>query len=194
LSNVPPSLIEAYSVLVEKGLQDIESTIDALDGAGLEVDINQHIEISRRCAQTAASFVTINRAAFLVPDEWTRDWCQFVDELGAQRISKEYIVLMSKQDLADAAPKIQTMQTYLSKRGWTLRTCDVVDLRESFGGVLPTEANVDVIDGRVAKLQQPPAGGYRGGIKLTLTIVDLNRSPELRRFVSRVQALAIDRS
>jgi len=83
------------------------------------------------------------------------------------------------------------MRTYLEERGWTLRTCDSHDVQESLGGVLPTEANVDVFDRRVAKLQQPPHGGYRGGIKLRLTIVDLDSSQELRRFVDRVLSIAV---
>jgi len=55
------------------------------------------------------------------------------------------------------------------------------------GGKLPTPANVDVYDGRIAKLQAPPQGEYRGGIHLEMQIVELNRDPELRSFVAAVK-------
>lgn len=187
LSTIPPPMLDGYSVLVEGGLGRMESDLRAVAGVGLEVDIQRHVEITRRLTSDARSFLQINRKTFKVPDEWTQEWLDLVDELGARAsLSKQYIVLMGEADLDDRRHEIAEMAAYLEERGWQMSACSLEKVRDGLGSSVPTPANLDIYDGRFAKLQSPPQGRYRGGIRLEMTLVELERRPELRRFVNAV--------
>jgi hypothetical protein len=187
LSSVPRGLLVGYSVLVEQGLANVDDDIHAVGSGGLKVNIRQHVEITRRLAQQASSFTQINRKAFDVPAQWTQEWLDLVDELGARTLSKEYIVLMTESDLRGRADEIRGMQAYLGQRRWTLKCCEVERAEDALGGALPTQANLDVYDGDIAKLQTPPSGEYRGGIELNMQLVELRRQPAIRSFVTAVR-------
>lgn len=187
LGSIPRGLLIGYSVLIENGLANVDDDIHAVGTGGLRVNIRQHVEITRRLAHQASSFTQINRKAFDVPRQWTQEWLDLVDELGARTLTTEYIVLMTADELEAKAPEIQTMRAYLEARRWTLRCCQVERVEDALGGALPTQANLDVYDGDIAKLQTPPSGEYRGGIELNMQLVELRRQPAIRSFVTAVQ-------
>ncbi len=195
LARVPPGLLRGYAVLMETALAQIADDLRAVSspGKGIKADVQQHLEITRRLTRNGHSFVQVNRRAFRVPDEWTQEWIDLVDELGHRDgMTKEYIVLMPAAELEVAAVEIDGMRTYLRRRDWLLRCCEVERVRDALRGAIPTEANIDVYDGRFAKLQSPPPGGrYRGGIELDLGLVDLKSYAELNRFVTTIQRFAM---
>jgi hypothetical protein len=187
LASVPSGLLVGYSVLIENGLANVDDDIHAAGTGGLRVNIRQHVEITRRLAQQASWFTQINRKAFHVPGEWTQEWLDLVDELGARTLSKEYIVLMPAAALSAQLDDIMGMREYLEQRRWTLKCCEVERVEDALGGALPTQANLDVYDGDIAKLQAPPSGEYRGGIELSMRLVELRRQPAIRSFVTAVR-------
>jgi hypothetical protein len=190
LASVPPQLFAGLSVLVEDGLNEVDARIGEATGPGLNVNIQRHVEITRRIAEHASTFTQINRRAFRVPGQWTQEWLDLVDELGSRGLSTEYIVLMPRDSLDSQSDEIDGMARYLGERGWALRCCELERVQDTLGGKLPTAANVDVYDGRIAKLQAPPQGEYRGGIQLEMRLVELSRDPELRSFVAAVRQFA----
>lgn len=187
LASIPRGLLIGYSVLIENGLANVDDDIHAVGAGGLRVNIRQHVEITRRLAHQASSFTQINRKAFDVPRQWTQEWLDLVDELGARTLSTEYIVLMPAAQLQAKRQEIARMRAYLEARSWTLRCCEVERIEDALGGALPTQANLDVYDGDIAKLQTPPSGEYRGGIELSMQLVELRRQPAIRSFVTAVQ-------
>jgi hypothetical protein len=187
LATIPQPMLNGYSVLVEDGLARMESDLRSVASTGLEVNIQRHVEITRRLTAEARSFLQINRKSFLVPDEWTQEWLDLVDELGARaKLEKHYTVLMGSEDLRRHRDEIAGMAAYLDQRGWQLSTCSLEKVSDGLGSSVPTMANLDVYDGRFAKLQSPPEGRYRGGVRLEMTLVELDRRPELRRFINAV--------
>jgi hypothetical protein len=181
---------EAYLVFVERALATVSRDLLRLSGAGLEVDIADHIEITRRLAAGSGNFTQIQRRAFLVPDEWTQDWMRLVSTLPSTGTRCAYVVLMDRAEAASQMDKLDSMDRFLTKAGWSFEYCDLRDVLDSLGGVLPTEWNLDVFEGKVAKLQESPAGRYQGGVRLRMTMFDLQQEPDLRRFVDSVGTFA----
>jgi len=187
LATVPPRLLSGYSVLVEDGVAQVEQDLRSVASTGLEVNIQRHVEITRRLTVRAHAFLQINRKAFDVPRQWTQEWLDLVDELGARDLNSEYIVLMSSEGLAGADLQLRSMADYLEARNWNFRCCAVEKVRDALGGLIPTEANLDIYDGEIAKLQSPPEGEYVGGVKLNLQLLELQRHPEIAHFIDVVR-------
>jgi hypothetical protein len=191
LAAIPPGLLAGYSVMLENGLATLRNDVDAVASPGLKISIREHLEITRRLAREAKTFTQINRRAYLAPQQWTQEWLHLVDELGARDLATEYIVLMSAKDLAARTVEIESMREYLTEHRWMFKCCEIEQVRDALGGRIPTEANVDVYDSRVAKLQTPPEGRYRGGIELDMTLADLDHRPDLLSFVMAVRQFAV---
>jgi hypothetical protein len=186
LAMVPPNLLAGYSVLIDRGMAQIATDVRAVATPGLNVDIEQHIQITRRLAQRGGAFTQINRNAYSVPQEWTQEWVNLVDDLGKVSPTPEYIVLMPRKDLDANAAKIHEMSTYLGARGWSFRCCDLDQVEDSLGAAIPPD-NIDVYGDVAAKLHPAPSGPYRGRLKFDLRLVDLDGQAELRRFISTVR-------
>jgi hypothetical protein len=187
VAEIPKGLLSAYFVLVEAELAELTEEVRAISSsAGKPVTIRQHLQITRRLVEDHGSFLQINRRAFNAPEEWTHEWLGLVHDLGAAGISPEYVVLMRQGDLDNAAAALASMDAYLPAHGWRFRYCSTEEVEESLGGRLPTVWNVDVYGGRIAKLQRPPEGKYRGGIQLDLRLVMLEEAQELRTFIQAV--------
>lgn len=82
------------------------------------------------------------------------------------------------------------MNSYLSQRGFTFKCCVLEDVQDSLGGTLPTQENVEVFDNKIIKLQSPPAGVYKGGIALKMTLFDISQRDDISRFVNYVTNFA----
>jgi hypothetical protein len=190
LATVPPRLLGGYSVLIESGVAKVDHDLRAVASTGLEVNIQRHVEITRRFTARAHSFLQINRKAFDVPEQWTQEWLDLVEELGSRDLKSEYIVLMTSDKLDESKSQLNRMGLYLEARDWTFRCCSLEKVRDALGGVIPTEANLDIYDGEVAKLQAPPQGEYVGGIKLNLRLLELQRNPEFSYFIDVVRQYA----
>ena len=78
------------------------------------------------------------------------------------------------------------MGKYLSAHHWEFLYCDLQDVLDSFGGVLPTNWNLEVFDNLLVKVQETPAGYYQGGIKLKVALHGLDERPELLRMNAAV--------
>jgi hypothetical protein len=190
LATVPPRLLSGYSVLIEDGVAQVEHDLRSVASTGLEVNIQRHVEITRRLTARAHAFVQINRKAFDVPRQWTQEWLDLVEELGARDLNSEYIVLMTSEALAEADLQLRSMAKYLESRNWNFRCCAVEKVRDALGGLIPTEANLDIYDAEIAKLQSPPKGEYVGGVKLNLQLLELQRHPEVAHYIDVVRQYA----
>jgi hypothetical protein len=104
--------------------------------------------------------------------------------------SCEYVVLMPRQEIDAQFAKLDSMERFLTKASWSFKVCDLEDVLDSLGGVLPTDWNLDVFEEKVVKLQELPAGRYQGGVTLRMRLFELHQQPDLRRFVGSVAALA----
>jgi hypothetical protein len=189
LSSIPPQLLAGHSVLVRAGLARIGAELHAVARTGINVDIEQHLQITRRFVQANGSFTQINRKAYLVPDEWTQEWLHLVDEFGKRSPPPEYIVLMRDGELRDAADKIRSTATYLHDRGWSFRCCDLGQVEDSLGDAAP-DYNVDVYGEIAAKLHPSPPGRYRGSVTFDLKLIDLAGETDLVRFIAAVRRFA----
>jgi hypothetical protein len=187
VSSVPADLLPGIALVIEDGLARVADDVAVVAAGGLSVTINQHIAIARALAEGATSFVQVNRRAFVVPEQWTSEWLSFVDDLGQRAIRREYIVLMPAEQLRQSRAEISSMAEYLRERAWRLKLCELEPLADSLGGTIPTTANLDIYDDRIVKLQTPPSGEYRGGIRLRMEIVELATRPELLRFANAVK-------
>jgi hypothetical protein len=179
-------LLDARAVIVERALTNATQDIRLLGGAGLEVDIFDNNEITLRLASDCHSYRQIQRKAYQVPGEWTQTWMRFVAELGAKAVSCEYIVLMDRASFVSDRKKLDSMNQYLSEHHWDFYYCDLQDVLDSFGGVLPTEWNLEVFDLRIVKLQETLAGFYHGGVRLRVALYGLDERAELRRLDAAV--------
>jgi hypothetical protein len=174
-------LFDARAVVVERALVNATQDVRLLSGAGLEVDIFDNNEITMRLAADCHSYRQIQRKAYQVPGEWTQTWMRFVAELGAKAISCQYIVLMERDTFVNERKRLDSMDKYLTKHHWDFYYCDLQDVLDSFGGVLPTEGNLEVFDLRILKLQETPSGSYHGGVRLIVSLQGLDEREELRR-------------
>jgi hypothetical protein len=183
-------LQDAYAVIIERALANASHEMQKVTGGGLEVDIADHVEITHRLAERYGAYVHIQRRAFLVPAEWTKQWMQMIDNLPKRAIKCEYVVLLDRRTLVEERVRLQSMHLFLKARDWSFRYCDLQDVLDSFGGKLPTTWNLDVFGDEVVKLQETPAGRYHGGVRLRMAIFDLSHGAELRRMVTCVARFA----
>jgi hypothetical protein len=179
-------LSDARAVVVERALTNATQDVRVLEGAGLEIDLFDNNEITQRLAAECHFYRQIQRRAYLVPGEWTQTWMRFVAELGVKPISCEYIVLMEHATFIGERKKLDSMNEYLSAHEWDFYYCDLQDVLDSFGGVLPTEWNLEVFDHRVVKLQESPSGAYHGGVRLKVALYGLDERAELQRLNAAV--------
>ncbi len=184
MARVPSNLLAGYSVILERSIQTLDKSLHQLAGEGLVGDIRDTVEITKRLAERSQSYLQIQRRAFRVPEEWTKEWMQLVEALGKQSIACEYIVLLPRDRLDVDLAKLESMDAYLTGHNWRFRYCEVEAVLNSLGGALPTDRVVEVFDNRIAKLQELPDGRYRGGIKLKMTVIDLEQRGDVRHFVT----------
>ena len=186
LASVDPSLLPAYAVLIERQLQEFENEVSRISTVGCRADIATHIAISRRLTAGASAYLQIQRRAFLAPDEWTQEWCDFVTDLSRQRMAREYIVLADRALLTSECARLQSMATFLRARHFVFSFCDAKHIEDSLGGSLPTDDVIEVFDMNIVKLATLPEGKYRGGINLNLILTRLAQREGLRRMVDCV--------
>jgi hypothetical protein len=183
-------LRDAEAVIIERAVANAGREIELLSHEGLEVDIRDHIEVSRRLAEDAKSYLQIQRKVFLVPQDWTGEWMRFVASLPPRGTKCEYIVLRDVASMAHERKKLESMNDYLTKVGWNFYYCDLQDVLDSFGGILPTDWNLEIIDNKIAKLQDMRADKYQGGIKLRMLLYPLAERTDLQNFVHVVSQSA----
>lgn len=179
-------LRDAEAVVIERAISNLSHEVELLSHDGLQVDIRDHIEISRRLSANSNTYLQIQRKTFLVPQEWTREWMDFASRLPASGTKCQYIVLVDESTLVSDRLKLESMNRFLSKAGWNFSYCALQDILDSLGGILPTEWNVEVIDGKVVKLQELATSRYQGGIKLRLLLFTLSQRNDLGNFASVV--------
>jgi hypothetical protein len=180
------ALIDARAVIIERALASATQDIQLISNTGLDVDIFDNNEITMRLASRCYSYKQIQRKAYQVPGEWTQTWMRFVAELGAKQVSCEYVVLIDRQTAVDNRKKLDSMQKYLCAHNWTFYYCDLKDVLDSLGGVLPTDWNLEVFDRQIIKIQETPAGFYHGGIRLKVALYGLDERAEMRRMAEAV--------
>jgi hypothetical protein len=188
LGSVPAHMMVGYGVLIQKGIAEVSADLAKLATEGLEVDVEQHLQITRRFVGSNRPFAQIQRMAYDVDHDWTQEWLDLIDILGKRSARPEYIVLMPADDLSVNRGKIDGMAAHLSAREWSFRCCELERVQDSIGGDLP-EDNLDVY-GEVAVKLHPPAPSYRRRPTFNLKLVDLSRDAELRRFVDAVRSFA----
>lgn len=188
LSTVPTHLMVGYGVLIRTGIAKVSDDLAKVATDGLKVDVEQHLQITRRFVDSNRSFVQIQRGVYDVDREWTQEWLDLVDVLGKRSPRPEYIVLMPAGDLSANRDKINGMAAHLSTREWSFKCCELERVQDSIGGPLP-EDNLDVY-GEVAVKLHPPAPSYRGRPTFELRLVDLSRDANLRRFIDAVRNFA----
>ena len=187
VSAVPPDLFSGYSVILEKALSELQSEVHGIQKQGRDVDILEHIEITRRLAEKAQSYLTVNWKAFSVPDEWTAEWRKLVTELGSRNdLARSYIVLLDDSLIGVEDYKLRSMEDFLSRHGWIFKVCSVGSVIEALAGQLPTERNIEVFDHKIVKYQTVPEGLYRGGIRLNLSFEVLVNNGAMDRFLNLV--------
>jgi hypothetical protein len=182
-------LRDAHAIVLERAVSDASRKVEHLTSDGLEADIADHLEVTRRIADGASTYLQIQRRAFLVPDEWTQEWIRFTKQLAASGTNCEYIVVLDKASAVADIRKLESMDRLLTDHGWTFRVCDLRDVLDSFGGVLPTEWNLEVINNEVVKLHEIP-GRYQGGIMPRMLLFDLAQKSDLRRYIKSVRDYA----
>jgi hypothetical protein len=190
VNTVPTYLLPAYSVILERSASQVADRLRELAGKGVEVDLFDHLETTRRLIGRSQSYIQIQRKAFLVPDEWTVEWMRLVDEIARGGTKCQYIVLMTKPAMQSELVKLRSMCAYLTKRKFIFALCDEYAVLDALGGKMPTKGNVEVFDDTVVKLQSVPDGQYQGGITLNMVLNDLREREDLRRFVAAVTRLA----
>jgi hypothetical protein len=188
LASVPAHLMVGYGVLIHKGIVKMSADLANVATKGLEVDVEQHLQITRRFVGSDRPFVQIQRRAYNVDQDWTQEWLNLVDVLGKRSPRPEYIILMPADDLSANRDKIDGMGAHLSAREWSFKCCELERVRDSIGGRLP-EDNLDVY-GDVAVKLHPPAASYRSRPTFELKLVDLSRDADLRRFIDAVRNYA----
>lgn len=186
LVSIHASLLPAYSVLIERRIQEFENQISRISTTGCTADIATHIAISRRLTADASAYLQIQRRAFRAPEEWTQEWCEFVTDLSRQRISCQYIVLADRTLLVAERERLCSMEKYLRERRFVFGFCDAKHVEDSLGGTLPTDDVVEVFDNNAVKLAALPEGKYRGGIHLNLILTRLAQRDDLRKMVECV--------
>lgn len=188
LQSVPAHLLPGFGVLIRKGIDRTGRDLEAVANHGLNVDVEEHLQITRRLAGSNRGFLQIQRRAFNVPADWTQEWIDLVDEFGKRSPTPEYIVLMRATELEAARAKVHEMSEYLSTRGWSFKCCELDRVEEILGQGGPTD-NLDVY-GEIAVKLHPPADGYRNRPNFDLRLVDLAGQADLQRFIARVRSFA----
>ncbi len=186
LTKISGRLLDAYSVVIERDIHAYAENIQKLGSDGFSVDIADHIETSKRLARDANSYVQIQRKTFLVPDEWTSEWRFFVDWMSQHSIPSKYIVLIDEETLIKNKAKLESMNKFLTQRRWSFLYCNLDHVKDSLGGKLPTEDNVEVFDNEILKIQGLPKGVYQGGIKLNMRFLELAKNDDFRRFLQTI--------
>ena len=186
ISNLPSDLLDAYSVVIEAFVRRFNEDIKNLGQDGCNVNLREHLETTKWLAAKSRTYLQIQRKAFLVPDEWTNQWCQFLNWLQKRKIDCEYIVVMDRQSLINERNKLESMNLYLSQRGFIFKCCVLEDVQDSLGGTLPTDENIEVFDNKIVKLQAIPTGGYKGGVTIKMTLFDISQRDKIRRLVDCV--------
>jgi hypothetical protein len=186
-SRISPNLLHANSVVIEGCIKRFNDDIRNLNSDGCVVSLREHLETTKLLLSTSRSYLQIQRKAFLVPDEWTSQWCQLLDWQKDSECKKEYVVLMDKDSLEKERVKIESMKNYLQQRGFTFKCCDLKDVLDSLGGSLPTNDNLEIFDEEIVKLQDLPTGDYRGGIKLRMTLFNVSERDNIRRLIYYVK-------
>ncbi|MBE9116535.1 hypothetical protein IQ249_11555 [Lusitaniella coriacea LEGE 07157] len=190
LIELPSEVLDSYLIVIEGFARRFNEYIKNLGQDGCHVNLREHLETTKWLAAKSQTYLQIQRKAFKAPDEWTNQWCQLLDWLQKRRISCEYIVLMDRESLENEKEKIQSMNMYLSQRGFIFKYCILEDVEDSLGGTLPTEENIEVFNNKIVKLQAIPIGGYKGGITIKMTLFDINTRDKIRRLVNYVTDFA----
>ncbi|WP_336215018.1 hypothetical protein [Nonomuraea sp. LPB2021202275-12-8] len=183
-------LRDAYAMVIERALTGAEREIEKLESGGLEADILDHLEVTQRLCEGAQTYLQIQRRAFMVPEEWTQEWMRFLTSLPARGATCEYIVLLDRTTLIQERARLESMNRYLTRSGWSFKYCDLRDVSDSFGGVLPTEWNTEVIDERVIKLHEMPRGQYHGGARLRMLVYVFGQKADMQRYIQCVRRSA----
>jgi hypothetical protein len=186
LSNSHPDLRGAHSLVLERAVVAASLQAEKLGTDGLEADILDHLEVTRRLSEDAKAYVQIQRRAFRVPGEWTQEWMRLARQLSDKNIPCTYILLMQRSDLTRERDRVESMSRFLSRLGWHFDFCDLGDVLDAFGGKLPTECNIEIIDNRIVKLHEIPTGRYQGGVQLKMFLFPLDRRTPLGRYVTYI--------
>lgn len=186
ISKLSSDILDAYSIIIESFVNRFNEDIKNLGQDGCHVNLREHLETTKWLTAKSRNYLQIQRKAFLVPDEWTNQWCQFLNLLQKRKIYCEYIVLMDRQSLINEKNKLESMNIYLSQRGFIFKVCVLEDVQDSLGGTLPTEENIEVFDKKIVKLQAIPSGGYKGGVTIKMTLFEISKRDKIRRFVDCV--------
>jgi hypothetical protein len=183
-----PTILDAASILFESQVSLSLKHLDDLLSAGTPVDILDHLKTTRYLCTKYTSYLQIQRRAFFAPDEWTKEWCGFVDGLAKSPISKKYVVVLPANEIETDAAKLRSMEKYLSSRGFQFGVCDLKEIADSIAGTIPTEAVVEVFGGDLFKLAELPHGKYQGGIHLRVCMFEGHRRPDILSFARSVEA------
>ena len=182
-ARIDSKLLYANSVVIEGCIRKFNEDIKNLNSDGCAVSLREHLETTKLLLSTSKSYLQIQRKAFLVPDEWTSQWCQLLDSLKDRECKREYVLLMDKDSLERERVKIESMKNYLQQRGFIFKCCYLKDVLDSLGGNLPTDDNLEVFNEKIVKLQDLPTGNYRGGIRLKMTLFDVSERDDIRRLI-----------
>ncbi len=188
LKDRPAELLEACSPFIEAEIALALQHVDDSLGAGAKVDIAEHLRVTRYLCDRSTSYLQIQRRAFSVPEEWTREWVAFIEEMSRKNIIKTYIVLAPVAELKADSAKLDSMKKYLRARGFRFGTCNFHEVADVTGGGVP-KGVIEVFGNGIIKIAELPAGKYQGGIKLTMTISDTKRNAEVAQCADLVERL-----
>jgi hypothetical protein len=186
LSNAHPDTRQAHTLMLERAITAAALEVNKLGTSGLEADLMNHLEVTRRLTEDARTYVQIQRRVFMVPDEWTQEWLRIVRTLSEQKTSCTYIVVIDRSELIKERKRTESMNRFLSRQGWQFKFCDLRDVLDTFGGQLPTDWNVELIDDKVIKLHEIPSGRYQGGTMLKMLLFSFDPRSDLGRYITYV--------
>lgn len=182
-------LIAAAGVFLEREFASLSGRLNELFSDGTLIDIADHVRMTRRLCANAETYLQIQRRAFRVPDEWTNEWCEFLEYLGHnKKIRKKYVVVLNQNEMTSSIERLNSMDRYLSQERVEFYVCDLERVRDALGGVLPTNRVIELFDKSVIKAADLPTGRYRGGNMLGMSVYDAAKRPDLMKYIEAVEA------
>ena len=164
-----------------------------LSSSGVITSLSRHVAVTRAMFDAGSGpYLQINQRAYQVPDEWTRDWCDYLRSTARQGRQVDYVVLAASDDLTAWSDKLDSMWRFLDDVGATLLTCDTALVIDSLGP-FTYDFNIEVFDDSVLKTQAfrtPPTGGYRGGVELNMSVMRAEDRPDILALANTVRGCA----
>ena len=192
LEEMSPSQHIAISFFLERKINNWINDLECNLKDGVELPIEEMLLLSESylsCSSKSSKYTVIERIIRDWKTAWTDTFIKFIEKLNSSPdLKKIYISLISEEEISSKSELFKECIKFLKEHNFEVFVCYPKKLLDAIS--IDTEHlpynTVEIFDNKRAFFYEAPLDGYRGGKKLKIHIIDLEKDRERLQLVENV--------